>query len=71
VPGYLWPLASLACPCQSAAVLLHASHTYRCETSFAVALVPRWSRPWRESTTFRRSVLGTYGRGLPVVVSQC
>jgi hypothetical protein len=23
-------------------------HTYRCETSFAVALVPRWPRPWRE-----------------------
>ena len=46
-------------------------HTYRWEMSFAVALVPRWPRPCRESNTCRRMVAGTYGRGLVVVVSQC
>ena len=37
--------------------------------SFAVALVPRWPRPRRESNTCRWRVAGTYGRGL-VIVSQ-
>ena len=46
-------------------------HTNRWEMSFPVALVPRWSRPWRESNTCCRRVAGTYGRGLVEDVSHC
>jgi hypothetical protein len=46
-------------------------HTYRWEISFAVALVPRWPMPCRESNTCQRRVVGTYGHGLVVVLSQC
>ena len=46
-------------------------HTNRWEMSLAVALVPRWLKPWRKSINCLRRVAGTYGRGLAVVVSQC
>jgi len=62
--------ASLACSCPGAAVL-HARPYVSLMNEFCSCTCPRCPRPWRESNNFRRRVSGTYGRGLPLFVSQC
>ena len=42
---------------------------YFCLSSFAVARLDGWARPWTASNTARRRGAGIQGRGLPVLVS--